>query len=109
MCCGYAFAAMFGLGLLGLGFRRKAAKWGMLIVIGCAVACSAGIAGITACGTTNLQTESTAAVTPKGSYWVTVTAKQAGSLIVTDSEGTYLVPGTGNQMSLPYTINVTVQ
>lgn len=106
---GYAFAAMFGLGLLGLGFRRKAAKWGMLIVIGCAVACSAGIAGITACGTTNLQTESTAAVTPKGSYWVTVTAKQAGSLIVTDSEGTYLVPGNGNQMSLPYTINVTVQ
>ncbi len=111
---GIAFAALFGLGLFGIVFRRKAAGWERFLMVLCMLVCGGAVAGMTACSTTILGTESTAAVTPSGSYWVTVTAKEAGSLVITCSNGptcingSELVTGTGTQMSLPYTVYVTV-
>lgn len=103
-----AFAAMFGLGLLGLAFRRKAAKWGGMLMVACLLLCSAAVTGITACGTTNLSPASSSA-TPEGSYWVTITAKETGSILVpVQGGGNQTVYGNGNQMSLPYTVNVTI-
>ena len=116
-----AFAALFGLGLLGLSFRRKAKRWGGLLLLVCITMCGAGMFGITACGTTNLTPASTA-VTPAGSYNVTVTAKESGFICTYNTQaghatvapcpaGSSDAPtwGNGNQMSLPYAISLTVQ
>jgi hypothetical protein len=103
----FAFAAMFGFGLLGLAFRRKARRWSGFLLLACLLLCGGGMFGITACGTTNLSPASTT-VTPAGTYNVTVTAKEAGFIPVTVSGGTQTVYGNGNQMSLPYTIPVTI-
>ena len=66
---------------------------------------------MTACSTTTLGTAMTGA-TPTGSYWVTVTASQAGTLVIPpliyNNYHATLNIGDGNQMSLPYTVNVTV-
>lgn len=108
-----AFAAMFGLGLLGLGFRRKARRWGSLMLLACVTLCGAGMVGITACSTTNLMPKnSNSSVTPAGTYNVTVTAKEMGTIQV-QAPGqpagvTETVYGNSNQMSLPYTIAVTI-
>lgn len=109
---GIAFAAMFGLGLLGLTFRKKARRWGGFIVLACLLTCTAAIAGITACGTTNLSPANSGTATPAGTYAVTVSAKESGTILVPNANepGTYLtVYGNSNQMSLPYTVSVTVQ
>jgi hypothetical protein len=108
---GIAFASIFGLGLLGLTFRRKVTRFRNLSTIACALLWSGILIGITACSTTTLGTAMTG-VTPSGSYWVTVTASQAGTLVIppliyNDFKATLNV-GDGNQMSLPYTVNVTV-
>ncbi len=106
---GVAFAALFGLGLLGLTFRRRVSRMKGLLVVLCVLLFGGAFATLTACSTTQLGTESTAAVTPAGSYWVTVTAKQAGSILITTTNGgIVVVQGNGDQMSLPYTVNVTV-
>jgi hypothetical protein len=67
--------------------------------------------GITACSTTTLGTAKTG-ITPTGSYWVTVTASQAGKMVIPpliyNNHTASLIPGNGDQMSLPYTINVTI-
>jgi hypothetical protein len=111
---GLAFAAMFGLGLLGLGFRRKARRWGGMLLLVCMLLCGSGMVGITACGTTNLSPPSASAtVTPAGTYTVTVTAKEAGTIQVTAPPpappgSTQTVYGNANQMSLPYTISVAI-
>jgi len=51
-------------------------------------------------------------VTPTGNYWVTVTASQAGTMVIPpltyNNFTATLIPGNGDQMSLPYTINVTI-
>jgi sugar lactone lactonase YvrE len=111
---GITFAAMFGLGLLGIVLRRKAARWRGLLMVLCLLLLGGAFMGFTACSTKTLGTTSTATVTPSGSYWVTVTAKEAGSILVACNSGPLcmngeeLVPGNGNQMSLPYTVYVTV-
>ena len=110
---GIAFAGIFGLGLLGLTFRRKVTRFRNLLMIVCALLWGGTLIGITACSTTTLGTPTaTSGATPAGSYWVTVTASQAGTLVIppliyNDFHATLNV-GDGQQMSLPYTINVTV-
>jgi hypothetical protein len=111
---GIAFAALFGMGLFGLIFRRKSAGWERLLMVACVLLFGGAFAAITACSTTTLGNQSTASVTPNGSYWVTVTAKQAGSIAITCNSGplcnngVQLVSGSSDQMSLPFTVNVTV-
>jgi hypothetical protein len=85
----------------------------------CLLLCGGAIAGITACGTTTLGVGSGSVVTPSGSYWVTITAKETGSLQVQlpappanpalATTVLQTVYGSGNLASLPFAINVTVQ
>ncbi len=110
---GIAFASIFGLGLIGLTFRRKVTRFRNLLMIACALLWGGTLIGITACSTTTLGTATaTSGVTPSGSYWVTVTASQAGTMVIPpliyNNYTASLIPGNGDQMSLPYTINVTV-
>jgi hypothetical protein len=110
---GIAFASIFGLGLLGLTFRRKVTRFRNLLMIACALLWGGTLIGITACTTTTLgKPTATSGVTPAGSYWVTVTANQAGSMVIPpviyNNYTANLIPADGQQMSLPYTINVTV-
>jgi hypothetical protein len=110
---GIAFASIFGLGLLGLTSRRKVTRFRNLSTIACALLWGGALIGITACSTTTLGTATaTSGVTPTGTYWVTVTANQAGTMVIpglTYNQGVpNLIPGNGDQMSLPYTINVTI-
>jgi len=99
--------------LLGLAFRRKVTRFRSLLMIAYALLWGGTLIGITACSTTTLGTPTaTSGVTPTGSYWVTVTASQAGTLVIppliyNDYHATLNV-GDGDQMSLPYTINVTI-
>ena len=113
-------ASLFGFGMLGLFFRRKALArhrlllMGVLAVVGCALAVS-----LTACNTTNLSPNAVLA-TPPGTYAVTVTAQQVGyqcvpsgpigSNCTTPSGSTgQSVYGSQNQVSVPFYIPVTVQ
>jgi sugar lactone lactonase YvrE len=108
---GIAFASLFGLGLLGLAFRRKVTRFRNLLMIAYALLWGGALLGITACSTTTLGTAKTG-ITPTGSYWVTVTASQAGKMVIPpliyNNHTASLIPGNGDQMSLPYTINVTI-
>ena len=108
---GIAFASLFGLGLLGLTFRRKVTRFRSLSMIACALLWGGALIGVTACSTTTLGTEKTG-ITPTGTYWVTVTASQAGTMVIPpliyNNHVASLIPGNGDQMSLPYTINVTI-
>ncbi len=108
---GIAFASIFGIGLLGLTFRRRVTRFRNLSTIACALLWCGTLIGITACSTTTLGTGITG-VTPTGTYWVTVTASQAGSMVIPpviyNQNHATLIPGNGDQMSLPYTVNVTV-
>jgi sugar lactone lactonase YvrE len=107
-------AAMFGLGLLGVAFgkRRKLIRKGLpsLLSVLLAFGVMAAIAGVSGCSTKQLGTNNST-TTPAGTYAVLVTAKQVGSrtLPVTLSDPNGIVYGNGDQMSLPFTINVTVQ
>ncbi len=100
------FAAMFGLGVLGLAFgRRKSMKGRMVTLMGLLLCCGV-VAGISGCSTTQLGT-STQTSSPSGSYNVIVTAKQVGSQVITAYP--YITYGNTNQVSLPFTMKVTVQ
>jgi hypothetical protein len=110
---GIAFASMFGLGLLGLTFRRKVTRFRNLLMAACLLLWGGMLVGMTACSTTTLGTPTaTTGVTPAGTYWVTVTANQVGTLVTPPStynnETAILNIADGDQMSLPYTINVTI-
>jgi hypothetical protein len=108
------FAAMCGLGLLGIAFgkRGKLKRRGLpaLLSLVLAFGVMAAIGGISGCSTQQLGTNHST-ITPAGTYAVLVTAKQVGSrtLPVTLSDPHGIVYGNGDQMSLPFTINVTVQ
>lgn len=103
------FAAMFGFGLIGLCFRRRLGEKGRMLLILCMVAIGGAFTvSLTACGTTNLS-PSSVLTTPSGTYAVTVTAEQVGSQVITLPTGPITIYGSENQVSLPYTINVTVQ
>jgi hypothetical protein len=97
---------MFGLGLLGIVFGKKRSLRGRVPTLLCMLLCCGILAGISGCTTKQLGTTS-GTVTPAGTFQVLVTAKQVGSQVITQNP--YIVYGNGNQMSLPFTVNVTVQ
>ncbi|HLI04282.1 MAG TPA: hypothetical protein VKU93_08430 [Terracidiphilus sp.] len=113
-------ASLFGAGMLGLFFRRRAfAKAGwlpmiVLMIVGCALAVS-----LSACSTANLSPQAQLS-TSSGTYAVTVTAQQVGYQCVPQSGpgSNCTTPGGGegvgvygseNQVSLPFYVNVSVQ
>lgn len=101
-------ASIFGLGMVGLFFRRREFQKGrtmlmlFLALVGGALALS-----ISACSTTNL-TPISSSSTPAGTYAVTVTAMETGSLQVQNAGQTISIYGNQNQVSLPFYVNVTV-
>ena len=101
-----AYAAVFGLGLFGLAFGKRRTLRGRMLLALCILVCGGVMAGLSGCSTTQLGT-STATASPAGTYTVIVTAKQVGSQVITQTPG--VVYGNQNQMSLPFTMNVTVQ
>jgi len=114
-----AYAAMFGFGMVGLFFRRRIKKGGQMLLMVCLSLLSGALAiSLTACSTANLS-PSTVLSTPSGTYAVTITAQQVGQVCVpvvgasnclTGSGGPGIsVYGSQNQVSLPFTLNVTVQ
>ena len=105
----FEYAAMFGVGLLGLVFGRKSGIRGRFLMLICLVLVSGALMSTTACSTKILGS-SPVLTTPAGSYKVSVTAQQVGSITVLGNNGTpVILYGSENQMSLPYTLNVTVQ
>jgi sugar lactone lactonase YvrE len=103
-------ASIFGLGMLSLFFRRRTfAKAGwlpmiVLMIVGCGLAIS-----LSACSTTNLTPQAQLS-SPSGTYAVTVTAQQVGSIVLNEpGVGEVDVYGSENQVSLPFYVNVTVQ
>jgi hypothetical protein len=105
----FAFAAMFGCGMVGLFFRRRIGQKGRLMLMVCLMVLGGLLAGsLTACSTTNLSPASVL-TTPKGTYAVTITAQQVGTQVITLPTGPITIYGSENQVSLPFTLNVTVQ
>jgi hypothetical protein len=103
------FAAIFGLGLLGFAFGKKKSLRGRALTLVCLLLCSGVVAGISGCSTKQLgTTSSTSIVTPAGTYMVQITAVQVGSQNTISGTTPKTVFGTGSQMSLPFTIPVTV-
>jgi len=104
-----ALAAMFGVGLFGVVFGRKWGRAGRALTMLCFVVLAACALGITACSG-SVNTTSSASTTPTGTYPVSITAQQVGSVSVPGSNGSPVtVYGSENQMSLPYTLQVNVQ
>jgi hypothetical protein len=105
-----AFAAMFGLGLLGLFAGRKRGPRISLFNVLCLFVLTGAAAGVSACGSGTSGTGAPILTTPAGTYAVTVTAKQTGSKTVTNTDGTTTaVYGNGNQVSIPFSVSVVVQ
>jgi hypothetical protein len=119
-----AFAAIFGVGMFGLFFRRRRfEKSGMGLMVLLMIVGGLLAGSITACNTTNFATTSEA--TTPGTYAVTISAQQVGSECiaqVSSNDDCYVggvvsaggfngisVYGSNNQVSLPFYINVTVQ
>ena len=103
------FAVMFGFGMIGLFFRRRLGQKGNQWLMICMVIVSGALAvSLTACSTKNLSPASVL-TTPKGTYQVTITAQQVGSQVITLPTGPVPIVGSQNQVSLPFTISVTVQ
>jgi hypothetical protein len=104
-----AFAAIYGVGMLGLFFRRRAFEKQRLLTMVVLMIAGAVLAGsLTACSTTNLSPQVKLA-TPAGTYAVTITAQQVGSQTINLANGPVQVYGSQNQVSLPFYVNVTVQ
>jgi hypothetical protein len=118
-------ATIFGLGMIGLFFRRRAFEKGRILPMVFLMIASGALAiSITACNTTILAPQSSL-TTPAGTYAVTITADEVGTLCASQvgtSGDNCIVPGSGsttnngvlvygseNQVSLPFYINVTVQ
>ena len=57
-------------------------------------------------GSESVGSYTTGQVTPSGTYTVLVTAKQVGSQTITQNP--FITYGNGNQMSLPFTMQVTI-
>jgi hypothetical protein len=100
------FLAMLGLGLVGFGFGRKRSIRARIGTLAAIVLCCGIMAGAAGCSTTQLGNNA-AQVTPSGTYTVQVTAKQVGSQTISQTPG--ITYGNANQMSLPFTMKVTVQ
>lgn len=106
-----AFAALFGLGLFGLASRRKLGRNARLLTLACFITLSGATLGLTSCSSSSPSaTTSNTTVTPTGSYKVSITAQQVGSVTVNGNYGTPItLYGSMNQVSLPYTLAVNVQ
>ena len=103
------FATMFGFGLLAFAFGKKKTLRGSIPTLLCLLICSGIMAGVSGCSSKQLGT-TTGNPTPDGTYTVIVTAKQVGSQVITSSSGaTQTIYGNSNQMSLPFTVGLTVQ
>ena len=101
-----SLAAMLGLGVVGLAFgKRKSLRVRMLSTLGLLL-CGALLGGLSGCSSQQLGTSTTTA-SPAGTYTVSITAKQVGSQIIAATPG--IVYGNQNQVSLPFTMNVTIQ
>ena len=103
---GQVFLAMLGLGVLGLAFGRRRSLRGRIGTLAGLALCCGILAGVSGCSTTQLG-GSSAQATPSGNFTVLVTAKQVGSQTITSNP--FITYGNGNQMSLPYTMQVTIQ
>jgi sugar lactone lactonase YvrE len=104
------FAAMFGFSLLGLAFGKKRNLRSSLLRVICLLLFASAVASVSACSSAQIGS-APILTTPKGTYNITVTAKQAGSRTVPGANPgtTAVVVGNGNQMSIPFTMNVVVQ
>jgi hypothetical protein len=105
------FAAIFGFSLLGFAFGKKKTLRTSLLRVVCLLLFCGTVVGLSSCSTANIA-PNPVLTTPKGTYTITVTAKQTGSKTVPNPNGAgnpVPVFGNGNQMSMPFTINVTVQ
>ncbi len=101
------FAALLGVGLLGFAFsRKKKSLRAALPTLVCLLLCIGLLAGISSCSTKQLGT-TTGNASPAGTYMVSITAKEVGSQTITANPG--IVYGNSNQVSLPFTMNVTIQ
>ena len=105
------FAGMSLAGLCLLMLRRR--RFSRLPVLSVALLLmgSAAVASVAGCGSSS-NAAKPVLTTPAGTYAVSVTATQAGYKVIPDpahAGQTITVYGSGNQMSLPFTINVTVQ
>jgi hypothetical protein len=102
-------AALFGFGIIGFCFRRK--DWRKTYPH--LTICFAILSGVlmasylTACSTVNLSANPVL-TTPSGTYAVTITAQQVGTQVITQAGVPITIAGSQNQVSVPYTINVTV-
>jgi hypothetical protein len=106
-----AFAALFGFGMFGLFFRRRIGQKGSLWLMICLMVLSGALAiSLTACSTVNLSPTSVL-TTPVSTtpYAVSITAQQVGTQVITLPTGPITIYGSENQVSLPFTLNVTVQ
>jgi hypothetical protein len=104
-----AFAAIYGVGIFGLFFRRRAFQKRRLLLMMLLMIAGTVLAGsLTACSTTDLSPQAKLS-TPAGTYAVTITAQQVGSQTINLANGPVQVYGSQNQVSLPFYINVTVQ
>jgi hypothetical protein len=118
-------ATIFGFGMIGLFFRRRTfEKSRLLMMVFLMIVGGALAVSITACNTTTL-TSGASLNTPAGTYAVTITADEVGTLCVSSAGGqgdNCIVPGSGstsnngqlvygsqNQVSIPFYVNVTVQ
>jgi hypothetical protein len=101
------FAAMFGLGLLSFAFGKKKSLRARVPALACLLLCGGITMGISGCSTKQLGTNSGTVATPAGTYTVLVTAKQVGSQAITAVPG--ITYGNGHQVSLPFTVSLTVQ
>jgi hypothetical protein len=104
------YAGIFGLGMLGLAWGRKKTLRASLFRVVCALSFSALLASVSACSSANISA-TPILTTPKGTFMITVTAKQVGSKTIPGSTPgtTQVVYGNGNQMSVPFTMSVTIQ
>lgn len=108
---GVALSTILGLGLLGFSFGRRKLMRTRLITALCLLLSAGIIGGSTGCGTKQLG-GSTSTTTPAGTYTVSITAKQVSSIVIppsTPSGSPTTDYGQENQMSLPFTMSVTVQ
>jgi hypothetical protein len=103
---GTVFAAMFGLGILTLVFGKRRSLRGRLLTMTCLLLICGGVAGVNGCSTKQLGVTN-GTPTPAGTYPVLVTGRQVGSQVIASYP--YVTYGNRNQVSLPFTVNVTIQ